>query len=57
VEKIKAKLTEAAEVYRKDKEVSQVLTGFSLDELGGGELAHADLQTLDWHVMQDPKVR
>jgi hypothetical protein len=32
VEKLKAKLTEAASVYRKDKE------------------------TLDWHVMQDPKV-
>lgn len=32
VEKLKAKLIEAAGVYRKDKE------------------------TLDWHVMQDPKV-
>lgn len=47
MEKIKAKLIEAASVYRKDKEVRKHPPSYCMSLLME--------QTLDWHVMQDPK--
>lgn len=65
VEEVKAKLIEAAAVYRQDKEVRRSTSPWAsatyqaVQATSSGwpviQYSLLTVQTLDWHVMQDPK--